>query len=302
MSDLPELADARPPAGPVGNHPTATAYAGQVVAFGTRHGKEHQVAPAFADVLRAEVVAPSDLDTDQFGTFSGETPRTLAPIDAARAKARLAMTALATPYGLASEASYGPLPGVGLPGHEEILIFLDAHHDIEVVEGERTLTTPAGQCLAANLNQAQPFLDQAHFPAQAIIVRPAGGSQSLRIHKGVTDRNHLEQAIQQAAATSADGHALLEPDLRAHHNPTRRALLHRIAHRLARRLATTCPACSTPGYGRISTRIGLPCAACGWPTDLVTADIHGCQRCRHQDRRPRPDTSAEPRWCDRCNP
>lgn len=65
--------------------PSHASSAGQVVAFGTRHGKEHQVAQAFAAVLRAEVVTPPGLDTDQFGTFSGETSRTLSPVDAARA-------------------------------------------------------------------------------------------------------------------------------------------------------------------------------------------------------------------------
>jgi len=281
--------------------PPATAYAGKVVAFGTRHGKEQQLAPAFAAVLQAAVVTPPDLDTDQFGTFDGETSRTLSPVDAARAKARLAMAALATPYGVASEASYGPLPGIGVPGHEELLLFIDAERDLEVVEGERTLTTPAGRASVASLREAQGFLTQAGFPAQAVIVR-ASDADRHPIQKGITDLDHLERAVQAAARRSDDGLALLEPDLRAQHNPTRRALLTRLGRRLAHRLATVCPACSSPGYGRISTRIGLPCAACGWPTDLVTADVHGCQRCHHQDRRPLRDTTAEPRWCDRCNP
>ena len=297
MTGTPGVTTPDQPAAP---SPT-TAYAGQIVAFGTQHGKEHQVAPAFAAVLHAEVVAPPDFDTDQFGTFSGEAPRTLSPVDAARAKARLAMAALATPYGLASEASYGPLPGLGLPGHEELLIFLDAERGIEVVEGERTLTTPGGRCRVASLSEARPCLEQAAFPAQAVIVRAAAGD-GLPIHKGIADLHHLEQAIQDAARRSADVHVVLEPDLRAHHNPTRRALLARLGHRLAQRLATPCPVCSTPGYGRRTTRIGLPCAACGWPTDLVSADIHGCQRCHHQHRQPRRGTTAEPRWCDRCNP
>ena len=297
MAEAPEVATSGQPAAAL----PSTAYAGRVVAFGTVHGKELQVAPAFAAVLDAEVVTPPGIDTDQFGTFSGETARTLSPIDAARAKARLAMTALATPYGLASEASYGPLPGLGLPGHEELLIFLDVERDIEVVEGERTLSTPGGRCCVTSLSEAQPFLNHVDFPAQAIIVRAASADR-LSIHKGITDLRQLEQAIQAASRQSANGQALLEPDLRAHHNPTRRALLTRLGHRLAQRLATACPACSTPGYGRIATSTGLPCSACDWPTDLVCADIHGCQRCHHQHRRPRRDTSAEPRWCDRCNP
>ena len=62
-------------------------YEGTLVVFGTRHGKEQQAARPFAELLGARVVAPPGLDTDRFGTFSGEVPRTLAPLDAARAKA-----------------------------------------------------------------------------------------------------------------------------------------------------------------------------------------------------------------------
>ncbi len=75
-------------------------YRGEMIAIGTKHGKERQLGPAFAAVLGAWVTAPADIDTDAFGTFSGETPRTLTPVEAAKAKARLAMTASATSCGL----------------------------------------------------------------------------------------------------------------------------------------------------------------------------------------------------------
>ncbi len=65
--------------------------------FGTRHGKQHQVADAFATILGAHVTTPDDLDTDQFGTFSGEVPRTGSPLDALRAKTSLAIQATGLP-------------------------------------------------------------------------------------------------------------------------------------------------------------------------------------------------------------
>jgi hypothetical protein len=93
-------------------------YSGSLIAVGTNHGKQHQFAPAFSAVLGARLVTPPGLDTDQFGTFSVETPRSGTAVQAARSKARLALTLLDLPRGVASEASYGPLPG-GWFGHQE---------------------------------------------------------------------------------------------------------------------------------------------------------------------------------------
>lgn len=91
-------------------------YRDEHVTFGTRHGKEHQAARPFETILGARVSAPVDLDTDQYGTFTGEIARQLAAVDAALAKARLAVAATGHRFALASEASYGHLPGLSWPG------------------------------------------------------------------------------------------------------------------------------------------------------------------------------------------
>lgn len=44
------------------------------------HGKHRQVAPAFTEILGASVIAPPGLDTDRFGTFTGEIPRKCTPV------------------------------------------------------------------------------------------------------------------------------------------------------------------------------------------------------------------------------
>ncbi len=281
-------------------------YRGCVIVFGTLHGKEHQVAPAFADILGAQVIAAPGLDTDQFGTFTGDIPRRLSPLDAARAKARLAITATGHPYALASEASYGPLPGIGWPGHEEILLFLDDTRGLEILQGHRNLGIPGPTLRATSHADIAEDLTRAGWPGQSVIVRPAapdaGRATAAGITKGITDPHQLAAAITAAAARSTDGHALIEPDLRAHHNPTRREVLTRIGTTLAARLATPCPACASPGYGRTGTQPGLPCADCGAPTDLAVADLYSCAKCPHQHAEPRPETTAEPRWCPNCNP
>lgn len=272
-------------------------YRGCLIAVGTRHGKQHQCAPAFREVLGAELLTPADLDTDRFGTFTGESARRGSALDAARAKARLAMDAVNLPYGLASEASYGPLPG-GWPGHEEILLFHDEVRGIEVVEVHRTPSLPGVSRRVGAFAEIPPAV-LADLPGQALIVRPAGATGD--IVKGITDTGALRSAVSAAARASPDGQAIVEPDLRAHHNPSRRQVLADLADRLARRLATICPACGAPGFGRVGAEPGLPCRVCETPTPQVHNTVHGCAACTHLIRRAVPGL-ADPSNCPACNP
>lgn len=276
--------------------PESSPYRGRVVAVGTKHGKQHQFAPAFHRVLGMALLTPP-VDTDQFGTFSGEVARAGSAVDAARAKARLAMSVTGLPYGLASEASYGPLPG-GWLGHEEILLFCDDRAGIEIVEGYRSSSVPAaGQRVSRYDDVPGTLLDG--LPAQALIVRAAGAHGGAT--KGITTPETLRAAIAAAVADSPDGLALVEPDLRAHHNPSRRLILRDLAQTMARRLATPCPTCAAPGFGRVDTEPGLPCQACETPTALRRSEIHACAACGHRVRRP-VQAHADPVHCPACNP
>ena len=278
-------------------HSEPSPYRGCVIAVGTRHGKQHQWAPAFRDVLGAELLTPPDLDTDRLGTFTGETARKGPAVDAARAKTRLAMTIGDLSYGLASEASYGPLPG-GWPGHEEILLFCDDLRGIEVLEVHRTPSLPGVSRRVGAFSEIPPAV-LADLPDQALIVRPAGAAGD--IVKGITDAGALRSAISAAARNSPDGLAIVEPDLRAHYNPSRRRVLVDLADRLARRLATTCPACEAPGFGRVGSEFGLPCRVCATPTPQIRSAVRGCAACAHRVCRPVPGL-ADPSDCPDCNP
>jgi len=280
--------------------PEDVPYRGCRIAVGTRHGKEQQFARAFEAVLGAHLVTPPDLDTDRFGTFSGEIPRIAPASDTARAKARLAMAVSGLQYGLASEASYGPLPGAGAQGHEELVIFVDDTRGIEVFVGERTTLVPGHGHRVSGLADLPPAVT-TRLPEQALIVRPSASGQPAHIVKGITDLTLLNTAIMAAAKHSADGLALVEPDLRAHHNPSRRLVLCRLADVLARRLATRCPLCGTPGFGRVDSERGLPCRICETPTDAIHNEIHACARCSHGVA-VAVATTADPDWCPQCNP
>ncbi|WP_205875139.1 DUF6671 family protein [Mycobacterium camsae] len=275
-------------------------YTGTVIAMGTMHGKERQVAPAFAAEFGARVFAPPGIDTDQFGTFTGEVTRTLTPVAAATAKARLAMTAAKVPYGVASEASYDTWYGM-LAMHQEILVFIDDNRGIHVVEGVNVPRAPGPPKLVENGHEAIDAARRFGFPEQGAVVTATIAGSTRLFGKGLTDAFVLVNTVNTAAAASDDHRARLEPDLRAHHNPGRREVLSALAKRLAGRLATPCPNCLCPGYGRVAVREGLRCRACGSPTTLVASDILGCPACVYRSEAARTGT-AEPRYCPQCNP
>lgn len=277
-------------------------YRGSVVAVGTRHGKQHQFAGPFAAILGARVLTPPDLDTDRFGTFTGEQPRRGTAVDAARAKAHLAIAATGLPLALASEASYGPLTDTGVTGHEEIVLFCDTVHGIEVLEGHRSTEVPGIAHRVAHHREIPATLLDG-LPGQALIVRSAGTTPGEGVViKGLIDVAGLPAAVDAAAGCSPDGLAIVEPDLRAHVNPARRRVLSRLAAALATRLATPCPACAFPGFGRVGSRPGLPCRLCATPTPLAEHEIHACCRCAFTESRRLPRAAADPAQCPTCNP
>lgn len=286
-----------------GGRPYAGHYRGRLIAVGSRHGKQDQFRPAFDDVLHARLVVPGAIDTDQFGTFTGEAARAGSAVDAARAKARLGAELCGLPLGLASEASYGPLPGSGFVGHEEVLLFRDEELGIEVLEGYRTTSVPGVAHRVAD-DRDLPAGLVAGLPGQALTARPAAPVPDTApvIRKGITDTDTLREAIAEAVSRSADGLAIVEPDLRAHHNPSRRRVLAGLALTLARRLAVPCPLCRTPGFGRVETEPGLPCSRCETPTPQPRNEIHACCRCDHTLRRPVSAQVADPADCPECNP
>ncbi len=278
-------------------------YGGVVLA--TMHGKERAIAPPFADHLGLIVRPALGLDTDQLGTFSGEVPRRGTMLEVALRKARLGMHIAGLPLGLASEGTFGPHPAVPFfPAGMELLVFVDEVRGLVVHESLVDEATNFAHCVSASGDTLAPFLERVGFPSHGLIVRPNAGDPLVALTKGITSRTNLERAVRDAAAVSADGAARLETDMRAHLNPTRMRSLGVLAERLARRLATPCPACGAPGFGRTGTRSGLICEECGEPTDMVAAELFGCPACGHRDERARGDglSRAPARSCPACNP
>ncbi|MBS3896542.1 DUF6671 family protein [Silanimonas sp.] len=273
------------------------------VAIATLHGKAEALRPALARVGLVPVTVA--VDTDAFGTFSGEIERRADPRETAIAKARLGMTTSGLPLGLATEGSFGPDPLLGfLPAHHELLAFVDDTHGQVLVLEQTGRDSNWQSKTLRHADEAWPLLQASGFPEHAVLVRPNLFQPGMPVAKGLRDPAAVAAAIAHAAALSADGLARLDTDMRAHMNPTRMRRIAALGEALAQRLATPCPACGTPGFGLTGTEPGLPCELCGEATDLVRDEIHGCGVCGVRETRPRADgrTAADAGHCPECNP
>ena len=272
-------------------------------ALGTMHNKAAAVTPPLAR-LGITVVVPEGLDTDRFGTFTTETPRTGTMEDAARAKARAAIAATGLCVGIASEGAYGPHPVIPfLPIGRDVLLWRNEETGQEVIERLTDEAPCFDHVTAFSADEATAFLETIGFPRTAVIVaRASAGAAPLA--KGLQDRDAVDDAIARALHLSAKEGAFLQTDMRAHLNPRRMETIGRLAERLAVRLGTACPACTAPGWGLLRMETGLPCAWCDGPTLMVKAEVHGCTLCKFETNRPRTNgpTVADPGHCPACNP
>ena len=281
-------------------------YAGACFILTTKHAKSVAIAPPFwknLGVTTIEYVA----DTDTLGTFSGERARTQDALSCARTKCEWAFSQLGgdVAYALASEASFGPHPFMPfLSCHTETLYFIDKRRDFHLFVHDVTQDTNFASKKVAHLPELLAFAQRVNFPSHSLIVRPNISEELLMIFKGIDDYPFLEQAFWKCKAASDDGYVLVETDMRASCNPTRMGVIARLAENLSTRLASLCPACDAPGWGRVGEERGLPCGFCGSETDFIQSVTYGCVKCAYTEKHGRPDDIKEtpPMYCNVCNP
>jgi hypothetical protein len=264
------------------------------------HGKELVIAPPFNTQLGVEVKV-ANIDTDSYGTFTGDVPRTLSPRMTAIAKARAGMTYANLPLGIANEGTIGPDPAIPfLIADYEIVALIDDDLGFELVEVTRSTGVIAVQSTFTVDDDLTEFLITADFPRHGLIVRPSGGPLEP-IVKGIVDPIKLRTAIKECAKDT--GRVKIESDLRALHSPSRMAAIGRCADQLTQRLATQCPACFAPGWGKTENVLGVPCRKCNTlVTTQIRAERYGCVLCTEVLDVPRVNQYVEPQWCPSCNP
>lgn len=266
----------------------------------TKHGKLELFQPAFAALgLKIKAI---ELDTDAFGTFSGETPRLKSPLETAVAKARSGMAASGVKLGFASEGTIGADAQIPFVNSDvELAVLVDDDAGIVIWESYRSLEIVAFQKPVDLATDLSGLLEQIDFPNQRLIARPEGNPEQPAV-KGIASLNELQGAIALLQDESPTGKVLLEPDFRAHFCPSRRPNIEAVAQLLAKRVQNLCKACQSPGFGLLRYETGLRCADCGLVNpEAISRELLCCVSCSHQEpgeQRP----ALSPANCDNCNP
>jgi hypothetical protein len=277
-------------------------WAGETIFFGTKHEKERVLEPLFREIgMRCEA---SNVDTDLFGTFSGEVERTGSVRETLRKKINEASER--NPQAkifLASEGSFGPHPVVGFiqTDLESLLLW---HKDLNIeIYAEHLCQNPVHDEKALGpRDNFREYLLHMKFPEHGVIVHPDGLLKP--IFKGLHEEHAVAQAMIDCFQASTNQRVVIATDLRANHNPTRRQAILEAGETLIEKLHSLCPGCELPGFAISRGIPGLRCAGCGEATHVTKDVVWECVKCTHSETKPRPDgiVSIEPDQCEFCNP
>lgn len=277
-------------------------FSGETVYFATKHSKEKVLAPLFEKLglkcFRA------DVDTDMFGTFSGEVERVEGVRETLRRKTIAAANANpGARFLLASEGSFGSHPLIGfLQSDHEALLFVDRKLKTEIYVEEISTTTNHAEIEIGPNDDIQGFLMQVGFPEHGIIVKPKGNKPSAI--KNLQTFHSLGQAIIDAFLISPEPKIILSTDMRANFNPTRMKNIEKVGMKLIESLNSFCPECKTPGFAISKGLPGLPCEECGVPSQISKDVVWSCVKCAYAEEKARPDgvVAIPASNCEYCNP
>lgn len=280
-------------------------FAGRTLGVATMHGKERAIGPALHAVLPIQGFhALPGMDTDQFGSFSGELPRRMDAMEACKAKARRGAEVSGLDLVIASEGSFGPYPPAPfIPCDEEILVLYDARADRFFEHRHVSLETVFGGEECRDWKQVRGFAERMRFPTHGLVVRSREAwAEGDTLIKGISEDGALRAITESLIASN--GSCWVETDMRAMMNPTRMRVINDAAKGFAQELTNQCPICGACWFRVTGTVSGLPCMQCGWPTQSMRGVMRGCWHCGHARTAPRPDgkQAEEPLHCANCNP
>lgn len=275
-------------------------YNDKFVLLASKHNKEQAIGPVFQQILACNLCV-EDIDTDQFGTFTGEIPRSLSAYETCILKATYAAKEKKYALSVASEGSFGPHPSNPfIPHAHEIMVFVDLENEWRIGEQLLTPITNYKMMTIDKDTLLAPFLTSALFPTHALTLQSADRQDVIA--KGINDPLHLQVSLSNGFKKYNE--LFIATDMRAMMNPTRMQTLAELAEKLAIRIKSPCPGCGTPGFGFKSVSGHLPCSLCGDDTKMYQSEEWGCILCDYKEQRTRKDQLivADPTHCDYCNP
>ncbi|MEN9332993.1 MAG: hypothetical protein RLY35_173 [Bacteroidota bacterium] len=281
----------------------ATLFLGRKLLVASMHNKHQVIAPIFKREWSSDVVCSADLDTDQFGTFSGEVERKLDPMSSAIAKCRLGLRLSGLDLGVATEGSFGPHPSLPwMAAHEEWMVLVDEKNELVISKRKWSIDTNFNHAKISNEDELFQFAERAQFPSHALILRSKKDDGSQEILKGINEAQILRDSFHRMNIPFSE--LTVETDMRAHFNPTRMKVIEELTIGLMQKAVTPCPECKKNGFGEQRVEPGLPCGQCGLPTSSPLYKITTCISCGFESKELNPDgkPTEDPMYCSICNP
>jgi hypothetical protein len=273
---------------------TINHFQGKTAVIATMHKKEEVIAPLLKR-LGIDLTVIPEFDTDRFGTFTRDCPRPDNQLETAKLKARSALDLCDHTLAVASEGSFFPHPLLPmLPYNREIIVLYNREQEYYIWAESLSTDTNYSQAQVKNWDEALQFAQKVGFPSHGLV------TITDRIMKGIVDINLLEEIINYELKYRPIVH--LETDMRAMYNPTRMKNIAQATENLIQKLQSLCPNCSSPGFEIISRKPGLPCSWCGMPTQEIQTIIYGCQFCNFKQEIVVESKTADPQFCQFCNP
>ncbi len=272
------------------------------IVIATMHRKEEVIAPLLKSELGLAPFVDSSIDTDQFGTFTGEIEREKDPLSTLRDKCYLALNSTGCDLVIGSEGSFGPHPYLYfVPANDELVLFIDKKNNLEIVERELNTSTNFNSTYVDSIIDLLSFAERTMFPSHHLILKAQNDERTF-LEKGIHEKSVLIEHFNYCLAHF--GGATVETDMRAMCNPTRMQNIQLTTEKLIRKIKSHCPNCSTPGYSITSSIPGLPCHSCMKPTKSTLSHRYSCSKCGHKNDHifPYEKEFEDPSYCDFCNP
>lgn len=277
-------------------------FKGRTLIIATMHKKESVIAPILEKELGVSCKIIPNLNTDNFGTFSGEIERKDTPMATVKAKALAALEKSTETLVVASEGSFGSHPASPfISANEEMIILLDTKNNLEIRGWHLTTATNFNHQEINNINELMEFADFIGFPEHNVILKTKDQTEKINICKNFKSLKELKStAINLLKGNTSIS---IETDMRAMLNPTRMKAIENAVIDLVKNVKSLCPSCNNPGFSVFEVISGLKCAMCNLPTKSVKAYIHKCKKCNYSCERAKENVSDEdPMYCDFCNP
>lgn len=272
------------------------------VAIVTKHEKEKIIAPILEANFNMETVLIPNLDTDIWGTFSGEKERLGTAIETVINKTKMISELQDFDFVIASEGSFFEHPLLPFTTVNEEVVCLRSLKDDRMFIGKaQSVVTNFKKGVFSHYEDLLHFAKKVNFPSHALILKDKK-EEGNSVFKALRNEKHLKLIFD--FLKELNDEVYVETDMRAHLNPTRQLVIQEAVNNLVARMKSVCPKCKTPDFWVDHLKFDLNCMVCDAPTSLASVEVLHCKSCAYEEEKKIVITDEDliQAACERCNP